>query len=81
MGEWQPIETAPRDGTWFLIGRKGEGPNSYEVGCYDPLIHNKYLPVDGELFRKEEEEIYEWRGFSNFERATHWQPLPEPPDA
>lgn len=80
---WQPIETAPRDGTWFLICRADEGPSSYEVGRYDPLLHDTYVlhdTCDGvALYRKTRETIYDWGGFNNFGRATHWMPLPEPP--
>ncbi len=80
MSAWQPIETAPKDGTWFLICRASEGFDSYEVGRYDPLMHDHYEPVGGGLYRKVQDQIYDWRGFSNFPRATHWMPLPSPPD-
>ena len=78
--EWQPIETAPRDGTWFLICRANEGWESYEIGAYDPLFHDRFTEVGaGGLYKKEVVITYEWRGFNNFDRATHWMPLPEPP--
>lgn len=76
---WRPIETAPKDGTWFMIARVDEGFDSYEVGKYDPLTGDYYEPVEGGLFRKVTKPIYDWRGFNNFHRATHWQPLPFPP--
>ena len=79
VGIWQLIETAPRDGTWFLICRAGEGFDSYEVGCFDPYMHSKYEPVGGGLYRQVREPIYDWRGFNNFSRATHWMQLPKPP--
>lgn len=79
MSKWQPIETAPKDGTWFLIGRSDEGPESYEVGCYDPYLWDKFIEVSDGLYRKQREPITDWRGFNNFDRATHWMPLPEPP--
>ena len=80
MTEWQPIETAPRDGTWFLICRANEGWESYEIGAYDPLFHDRFTEVGaGGLYKKEVVITYEWRGFNNFDRATHWMPLPEPP--
>ena len=64
MAEWQPIETAPRDGTRVLT-----------------------------LYDKTEVSISSWvnanrRGDPNWPgywspayRSTHWQPLPESPDA
>src|SRR4051812_17561165 len=75
---WQPIETAPRDGTWFVIMRADE-PDSYEAGCFDPHYWDEYVPAGGGLYRKERKQVGDWRGFSNFHRATHWAPLPEPP--
>lgn len=80
MNEWQPIETAPRDGTWFIICRNSEGFESYEIGRYEPMLWDKYIPVDSNLFRKEKEQIFDWSGFNNMHRATHWMPLPEPPE-
>ncbi len=78
MSDWQPIETAPRDGTYFVACRAGE-PDSLEVGCYDQLFWPEYVEVDGGLFRREMKPIYDWRGFNNMHRMTHWMPLPNPP--
>lgn len=76
---WQPIETAPKDGTWFLIIRDSDGEESVEVGRYDPYYRDEYIEVEGGLYRKEKQVGYEWSGFNNFHRATHWMPLPKPP--
>jgi hypothetical protein len=81
MSTWQPIETAPRDGTWFLIACAEDGYSSYEVGAYDPLMVAKYEPVECGLYSRSEAVAYEWRGFNNFHCATHWMPLPAPPEA
>ena len=74
---WQPIETAPKDGTWFVICLRGEG---FEIGRFDPTNWPEYVPseIDG-LFRRQERVIYEWDGFNNFDHATHWMPIPAPP--
>ena len=74
---WQPIETAPRDGTWFVICLPGE---RFEVGRFYPAKSTYYVPseIDG-LFRQQEKVIHEWGEFNNFHRATHWLPLPAPP--
>lgn len=77
MSEWQPIETAPRDGAWFVICREDD-TDFYEVGRYSPGYWPKYEEVEGGLFRKSMEPIWQWT-FNNFHRATHWMPLPEPP--
>jgi hypothetical protein len=77
---WQPIDTAPKDGSWFLICHASEGFGSYEVGRYDPWKRKNYDPVGHGLFREVEEVVMEWSGFNNFHRATHWMPLPVPPN-
>lgn len=77
--QWRPIESAPKDGTWFVIVNEDDGADSFEIGCYSPLIWHDFEPVADGLFRKTEREIYEWRGFNNMHRATHWLPLPPPP--
>ena len=77
MSNWQPIETAPRDGTWFVICRAGTP--GYEVGCFDPLMFPQYVEAENGLYRKVVQKVYDWTGFNNFHRATHWMPLPEIP--
>ena len=79
--DWQPINTAPTDGTWFLICNARDGFNSYEVGRYEPMLWPKYVEAGDGLYRKEMQHIHEWRGLNNMHRATHWMPLPEPPPA
>ena len=77
---WQPIETAPRDGTWFVAARfPAEDHFCVEVGKYDPMTWADYEHVEGDLYRRIDRQIYDWRGFNNFHRMTHWMPLPEPP--
>lgn len=79
MSEWQPIETAPRDGSWFVIYIPHGGDGSFEVGCFEPLMHEVYVPAEKDLYRKERQSIFDWTGFNNMHAATHWMPLPEPP--
>src|SRR5262245_2328531 len=52
---WRPIETAPRDGTWFAIFTGWE----FEVGRYDPSTYDRYVEIEGGLYRKEKEVGYE----------------------
>jgi hypothetical protein len=66
MNEWQPIETAPRDGTHVLGYEDGEmtvihwsdhpPTSSYKGGYWNNIYCN-----DGEWW------------------PTHWMPLPPPP--
>jgi hypothetical protein len=80
---WQPIESAPKDGTWFMICRDDEGPESCEIGKYDPFYMWSYVEVEGGLFRHQRNDspTYEWCGFNNMHRATHWMPLAATPPA
>ena len=67
MSEWQPIETAPKDGTEVLVWSEHGGVESayWEAGCYG---HSGWT-------------IYQIRteiAEPDFP-PTHWMPLPEPP--
>lgn len=63
MSEWQPIETAPRDGTPILVGCVGRGvliATWYErMKCFSEAITGTDL----------------WGA----KTPTHWMPLPPPP--
>lgn len=77
--EWQPIATAPTDGTWFVIVRADEDDPVLEVGRYSPHYWPEYVEAGNGLYRKERRLLGEWQHFNNFHRATHWLPLPNPP--
>lgn len=72
MRDWQPIETAPKDGSW-LIGYAPEeqkpfyNPQTLAVFCFSNggwmAVHNESQSIYGPPFF----------------RLTHWMPLPEPP--
>ena len=72
---WQPIETAPKDGSVFLIvDMKSSRPMAY-AACWWP----------------ERDDLYPWAifegvntdgGLNSYSRKyppTHWMPMPEPP--
>jgi hypothetical protein len=61
--EWQPIETAPKDGTPILIYETTLGPVTYV--CFWNSFHEYWVEAEGEQY-------------SSF-NPTHWMPLPEPP--
>lgn len=74
-GAWQPIETAPKDGTTVVVYFKGHGPMT--VAWEDPwgdgpeaatwcVTDHKHGP-------------YPVRGYRTGD-DTHWRPLPEPPN-
>ena len=70
---WQPIETAPKDGTRLLLA----GGGSVEIGWWKPRDpkRNPDPAVSGD-----------WHWADSYESGpltslTHWQHLPPPPDA
>lgn len=68
MSEWQPIETAPRDGTVVLVC--GHGSAGYYVA-------DAKWDTDEEawcLFDQPSDD-HVWPSHGH----THWMPLPEPP--
>jgi len=81
MAEWQPIESAPRDGSWFVTVNASSAEPEYEVGCYQPYNWGRFVAIANGLFRQEQVAMYEFT-HSNLHRATHWlalPALPEPP--
>lgn len=63
MSEWQPIETAPKDGTSVLV-----------VGAYGYVLMARWKEMTRVPSRWESYGL----GAIRFE-PTHWMPLPEPP--
>ncbi|WP_422028077.1 DUF551 domain-containing protein [Roseovarius sp.] len=87
LSGWQPIETAPKDGTPIVIGRRG-------WDCY-PVAQYMEYPGNPVLDGSEQDawmygwghdcmgftyghEDY-WLGWDEDPMPTHWMPLPEPP--
>ena len=74
MTEWQPIETAPKDGTPIVIW------TSYRTGCNEPrvvIFHNEYSNMG-----QPASERLTWQdcgGLMYGIHASHWMPLPAPP--
>lgn len=79
--DWQPIETAPKDGTVVLI-YQGKEECCCATAKYVDTSH-KELEVVGQKGKKV---ISEWVEYTSgywdadgFYDPTHWMPLPEPP--
>ena len=63
--EWQPIETAPKDGSAIL-------------GAWQCL--NKTWDMDAMFWFEEDGEGAWFDYFGDYDHSpTHWMPLPEPP--
>lgn len=69
--EWQPIETAPRDGTHILVATEGTIGlvwwEDYAVELYDGVGWRDHGDMG-------------WGGMIGAE-PTHWMPLPDPPSS
>lgn len=91
MGDWQPIETAPKDGTQFLAFGGGSPREAFIYDdvkdwkqhiriCWRVLFEAERLEDAGDgLFRKVPHvDDMGWHGGIHF-IPTHWRPLPEPP--
>lgn len=66
--QWQPIETAPKDGDWLILMSTVEGVT---VGYWGPT----YFDMDEKWVQYNHRSDYiEVEG-----DVTHWMPLPETP--
>ena len=73
MKQWQPIETAPKDGTLF------RARHSYVYNGRTRYLHRKthwgktsHINWYGWCYGNDAENINLWE-------PTHWMPLPDPP--
>ena len=62
--DWQPIQTAPKDGTWALLwnGRR------LHIASYD-RVESAWVSSFKTVTRR----------LAVLPEPTHWMPLPEPP--
>lgn len=79
MSDWQPIETAPRDGTTVLLWWRRE---ELDVAYWACGVWREFGDGSrgwmGESFHASAPET--WTRLLG-ERPTHWMPLPTPPEA
>lgn len=69
MTEWQPIDTAPKDGTWFIARRDGEG-----VELLTQWGKTSHVPLYGWCY------VVSDYGDPDYDlwSPTHWAHLPNP---
>jgi hypothetical protein len=70
MTVWQPIETAPKNGTPVLVYSPGNQYGFNTNARRSRIIVDKYMFSDGFCFYREYPEA----------PYTHWMPLPAPPE-
>ncbi len=74
---WQPIETAPRDGTRVLIYQ----PNAPRQNVMEAYWAMPYEDAPEEQCWWNTPDGISGRGYTILSEAvTHWQPLPPPPE-
>jgi hypothetical protein len=84
MTEWQPIETAPKDGTLILLHRSDGSISPFEN---DTIVVGKWIAgpwqdgseskfVFGSHYYIDEDNC---KTTFHIATATHWMPLPPPP--
>lgn len=82
MTNWQPIETAPKDGREFIVFYETpRGSRGFDIVSWVADEETVSVDVGGGLFRREQRDTSGFIG--NIGRhtgkyATHWMPL-EPP--
>lgn len=77
---WQPIKTAPKDGTIILLGGGTWGddqlPDGPRVMAARWWVHPGRATGDGMWNVCAAEAGFSWFSYKN---PTHWMPLPDPP--
>ena len=75
--EWQPISTAPKDGSEVVLFIPGDHNRHVVIGSWDDAQYSRrprpYWTSDGAR-------IWGVR-WSRDNQPTHWMPLPQPPQA
>lgn len=74
MADWQPIETAPKDGmrvTLFAQGKYGPNDTYWAISSWFDAAHPGAM----------EGAQSGWADWPYAIEPTHWQPLPAPPTA
>ena len=77
MNAWQPIETAPKDGTSVLLYEPGHG---IDVGHWYVHTHDEYKERPDGLFERVTVSNPGYWNCNETQRPTHWMPLPKVPE-
>jgi len=75
--KWQPIETAPKDGTEIILGIKLRW-NKLSLDKHECRIGTGFYCA-GAYWYKNDAKIWRNRVGQNTLNPTHWMPLPQKP--
>ena len=83
MSEWQPIETAPKDGTWILVwggeatderdDRNDKAERSHAVAQWTTYLNGRHHEGHWQFA------WYDGGFYGYYDKPTHWMLLPAPP--
>jgi hypothetical protein len=76
--KWQPIDTAPRDGSVILVFDVDEAYASKPVGF--TVMAVRWCPYSKDDFRAPGGQWFAHYGPCRARNPTYWMPLPDPPD-
>lgn len=88
LDQWQPIETAPKDGTGFQARIPGYG-DDYIIAWTHGLLDSNERECGGWFIAEDQEPPDCWTDGVCWEvngdnirsaHPTHWKPLPPPPE-
>lgn len=77
---WQPIETAPRDGTTIDLWVSGEFPARYENCYFGKPHHECYSQYCDSCPEDMNVDAWRWHFFSQQIKPSHWRPVPTGPE-
>lgn len=79
MSEWQPIETAPKDGEYVIVSY---GAGFVTQACYTTAIdasNGNWEDREGWFVYIADDAVYSDSFLESPVQPKHWMPLPKPP--
>jgi len=78
--EWQPISSAPKDGTWILVtGSAIDWDGETEPAVFAAQWTEHLNGNDGPQYGRWQMAWYDGGYYGECDLPTHWMPLPTPP--
>jgi len=84
MSNWQPIDTAPKDGTWVILcgGTADDESAATAADLKRPVVAQWSTWRNGQTWQGRWQFCWFEGGYDGkYSDPTHWQPLPAPPNS